>query len=390
MIDFLFKEKSLKSIISILFILAFLVTSLMAYKNAINLNPWSLGDWLINYQGGFVRRGLSGEIYYMFSNYLKISPEYFVFGTQIILYAIFYIVSFLLIKNELQNKEYLLLIFSPVIFYFQVFDLAAVGRKEILYLSMFALMIYFIKNANNRKSETTIYIFIFLFSVLILMHEMFIIYFPYIIIVFILKIGLKNKIKKILIISSLPIISFFLSLFYKGDSIVAIEIFNSLHNIGCNIKGGAIGSIGWTTSDGLRLVWKGVSELNYIPKYILATILSLLAFYPIIYKFRIILSNKLNLLLLFLSIIGTILVMVVAWDWGRFIYIHIASLFFISLLISSDSEYKVTFLNKIPNICFLLLIIINFSIWRLPHCCSGNIFLYQFHMIFKALSYIGL
>ena len=37
--------------------------------------------------------------------------------------------------------------------------------------------------------------------------------------------------KKILIISSLPIISFFLSLFYKGDSIVALEIFNSLHNI---------------------------------------------------------------------------------------------------------------------------------------------------------------
>jgi len=30
-------------------------------------HPWQTGDWLINYQSGFVRRGLIGELFFMLS-----------------------------------------------------------------------------------------------------------------------------------------------------------------------------------------------------------------------------------------------------------------------------------------------------------------------------------
>ena len=39
-------------------------------------DSWTIGEWLINYQGGFVRRGLLGEAIYLLCNVIKISPIY--------------------------------------------------------------------------------------------------------------------------------------------------------------------------------------------------------------------------------------------------------------------------------------------------------------------------
>ena len=36
-------------------------------------DSWTIGEWLINYQGGFVRRGFLGEGIYLFSTATKIS-----------------------------------------------------------------------------------------------------------------------------------------------------------------------------------------------------------------------------------------------------------------------------------------------------------------------------
>ena len=32
------------------------------------MGNWALGEWLINYEGGFVRRGLLGQIFQIFDN----------------------------------------------------------------------------------------------------------------------------------------------------------------------------------------------------------------------------------------------------------------------------------------------------------------------------------
>ena len=36
-------------------------------------NDWSISEWLINYKGGFTRRGLGGEINIFLSNFFSIS-----------------------------------------------------------------------------------------------------------------------------------------------------------------------------------------------------------------------------------------------------------------------------------------------------------------------------
>ena len=61
------------------------------YDNAINRDAWQYGEWLINYQHGFVRRGIAGEIIYLFSVIFNdnIQISFFVILSSIVLLYFF-------------------------------------------------------------------------------------------------------------------------------------------------------------------------------------------------------------------------------------------------------------------------------------------------------------
>ena len=54
--------------LQIFFIILALLSLLRLYDNASNLDAWQFGEWLINYEGGFVRRGIPGEFFYQIHN----------------------------------------------------------------------------------------------------------------------------------------------------------------------------------------------------------------------------------------------------------------------------------------------------------------------------------
>ena len=49
------------------FVILSIISLARLFDNAIQLDSWQYGEWLINYQSGFVRRGIIGEIIYFFS-----------------------------------------------------------------------------------------------------------------------------------------------------------------------------------------------------------------------------------------------------------------------------------------------------------------------------------
>ena len=59
-------------------ILIFFGIPLNLYKNSSYDNSWTIGEWLISYAGGFVRRGLPGELIHIISTNLAISPIYLI------------------------------------------------------------------------------------------------------------------------------------------------------------------------------------------------------------------------------------------------------------------------------------------------------------------------
>ena len=60
------------------------------YYTTKELSLGQYSDWLINYQGGFVRRGLIGEILYQIHNLTTIRLDLIIFFTVSLLYILFY------------------------------------------------------------------------------------------------------------------------------------------------------------------------------------------------------------------------------------------------------------------------------------------------------------
>ena len=63
-------------------------------------NDTSISEYLINYQGGFTRRGLPGEILFRISDYFNLSLRFSIFIFQSIIYL-----SFLMLLTEEKKQS---------------------------------------------------------------------------------------------------------------------------------------------------------------------------------------------------------------------------------------------------------------------------------------------
>ena len=62
------------------------------YKNRFYDNSWTVGEWLISYSGGFIRRGLPGQVIFYLSSNFDINP---IFLTWLISVFQYYFLFFL-------------------------------------------------------------------------------------------------------------------------------------------------------------------------------------------------------------------------------------------------------------------------------------------------------
>ena len=104
------KHLFLKSFFTFLFIFSIF----KLYDNAVSRDAWQYGEWLINYQNGFVRRGIIGELIFnlakLFNNNVELS---FLIITSLTCF-IYYLLSYLLFQKIDLNKIWYLILFSPI------------------------------------------------------------------------------------------------------------------------------------------------------------------------------------------------------------------------------------------------------------------------------------
>lgn len=201
---------------------------------------------------------------------------------------------------------------------------------------------YLSKTKSDKVFEKKIYIILLIYPFIILSHEMLAIFLPYIVSVYIFKIKLdKNKIVKLFILWSFSIIAFLLSLYYSSSEEQIIAILSSLEEINYEISSnsGAILWLKYSAFDGFNVVLNKLLSNNY-EFYILRVVLALIAYIPIYKKLLSVINNKLILTLILFSLVGSLLLFVVAIDWGRFIYIHLVSLFLLSFLDNKICTYQ--------------------------------------------------
>ena len=94
--------------------LIFLLAVFYLYRKHQVGNDSTISEWIINYQGGFTRRGLIGEICFQFARMLNLELRYVIFLFQSILYFFFSSLLLIYIRDFKINWLIIFAIFSPL------------------------------------------------------------------------------------------------------------------------------------------------------------------------------------------------------------------------------------------------------------------------------------
>ncbi len=172
----------------------------------------SVAEWIINYQGGFGRRGLAGELLLNLSLLSKIHLQ------KIVLYFIYFVISVfhILLFNFFKKIEFnfylILVVLSPLFVIFPISELEALGRKDIL-IPLFFLIFCMLYDKYGIK--LLIFYLIILYSFLIFTHEVSIFYLPFFYLLIIFKIRKFNILNIFLLIFASIYFLIILILFIK-------------------------------------------------------------------------------------------------------------------------------------------------------------------------------
>ena len=327
-----------KILFNSIFLILIFYTTLSIFFSAISFN-WTFQDWNINYAGGFVRRGLSGEIFSTLNNFffkenlqlyfnVPIHLTYFYFLSLINI--TFYVLLLSFLKNMDLNFKNFFIIFSPISLPFVIYNTGATARKEIL---LFIGLLVFISILRSfYKKENSIIFLFFFFPLIILIHEGMIFFISIFIILFILSI--KGRIKKfdifsIIISTSISLSLFIITVIYKGETSQVLSICQNFDYIkNCS----TFSAISMLSNDHtLASFFKLLSERVISNKYLIYyPIFSILAFYPLCkyssnYYFEIYFKNnviKINFMFILLILfLNSLPLYVFTFDWGRWLNI---------------------------------------------------------------------
>ena len=336
----------------------FLIYYVLLYARVIfnGGDAWKTGDWLINYEGGLIRRGLIGQVLYEISR-LGISLLWIAFFLQSLIYfSIAYLILMLFFATK-RESSWLLFIFSPAfIFLFPFLTVQGGFRKEIIVFLSFCLLARGLIHGRFNQRYLILSLIVYIFAVF--SHESAV----FCLIFFLYLLFESTKSDPALKGIGRAYIAGFLiagagglvfSVSYPGGLYESNAICDSLKNIGLNQKI-CEGAIKYLRND---YNYALTSVAKVIPQYLL--------YYPIyliLAAVPLFLSDwwKKRLPLLILGFVSLIPMFIVALDWGRFIHIYIFMVF-VSILL--DTCNNSTHIRKIP----LIAVIIYTGVWGMPY-----------------------
>jgi hypothetical protein len=330
-------------------------------------NKYTFTDWLINYEGGFVRRGLLGQTVFEISNFLDIHIKYIILFFQITIYSIYFIIFNQVLLNIKINFFWLLLIFSPILFLYPLTELEALGRKDIFVISFFLIF----SIINYKNINTLVFSLIAIFSLSSFIHEITIFYIFHYLFVFFMKKRIFSREK----ISAKYYLIFFLSIFlllylnlYLHNFVVIENIVNSYDLDDFTEFSGSFSHISPSIdSVFLKTIYNIdiFSVIRYGFLFLINTI-PFIFFIKIKDSYKNKYFNTLNIYLV-ITLLSVPLYLLIL-DWGRVIYINynffiiiIIFLFGIDLVDMNYLEKKLKILNKKTKIFIFTFICLLFS-----------------------------
>jgi hypothetical protein len=145
-------------------------------SGAMSSAPFRVGDWLVSYDTGFVRRGFTGLPIIWATRAFHVQPETVIFWVQVALYTLLSLLLFALARRRRVNVWFLAFLFSPAGLLFPLYDVAVVGRKDLLFFVVFALYAWWMPRPGRRVTMALTFA---LGAAVTLTHELFFFFTPY-------------------------------------------------------------------------------------------------------------------------------------------------------------------------------------------------------------------
>ncbi len=273
---------------------------------------WTTSEWLINYQGGFTRRGLVGEILVQINTFFNFEIRNLVFIFEIILLFTYYFYLINFFKKVEFSPIIILIIFSPLGFLFPVTETEAIARKEVL---LFCLYLFYLGSILKGNQKITYLILLIGLPIINLVWDGNIFYIFFFIYTFFLsKINTNKKEVIIFLITLIPyLISFIILITTKSNDQMLEEMCKAI-NEPCF---GAMNFLDYSFKDQMNY---GLSRLKieYIIRYLFIFIICFFPFLFIFYDQK----NKTEIFLGYIvCIIPTFIFLYVSFDWGRYLNI---------------------------------------------------------------------
>ena len=293
----------------------------------------SISDWLINYAGGFVRRGLSGQIAVILANIFEIDLRSSILILQLLAFVSFYVCVYFFFKNIKFNRLNFLAIFCPLFILYPVAETEALGRKELVIFLIFILYLF----SDLQKISNQIYFKIFLFPLAVLIWEPVIFFLIYIFLIDLFSFKKKfSKTKLFYLILSYTFI--FLTFLFIYLSPISNENFNEMKNFlnsefdeSCYLSCKFVGNQSLNSFYELLVFNISHVKITYIIRYLLIIFVGYLPLFFLIKnsslnegeKFSSFIFKNLQLYHLFiLAFIPSIILFMVMYDWGRVVHIN--------------------------------------------------------------------
>ena len=279
---------------------------------------WQVGDWLIDYSGGVVRRGLSGQVFFFFAPDGQSAIALVVITQLVLAAALFGLIAVLYMRTD-RGPAWMMLVLSPAFVLFYALDITGNTRKELIVLV--ALAVAAVATRLGR-SQVGLWLALPIFAIGVLSHEAFVVTLPAF--AYLAFTSLSAERARIITGAyALPaIVALTVAVFRPGDSGLAGRICESWGQRGIDDCGGALAAIGIPASDMINALFTESFPGHWV--YLLPAALAALPFFAL----RFFPAQRL---------IGVITVAAVAplffigWDYGRWIVLIVAQLSLLAL-----------------------------------------------------------
>lgn len=387
------------AVFSLLFI-SLIIININFFRFFQNNSTYQFDPWMSNYQGGFVRRGMPGELFFQIHNLLDVHIGWMIFFFVCFLYFLFYFFFFLLISKIKLDRIIILSIFSPLSFYFPILNSKATGHKEIIFLLALSMLCYFIPKI--KKNEAKIIIF-FILIFLGLSHEGLLFYSLYFVIPYLLFYNFKN-LKEIFFditpIIFITLLLFLINYYYRGNEKHVIDICNSIKEF-VNPLCESSGQIAHLATPLEGYLLQKVSNYWYQDYFKIYGIGLILGFLPLFILFKNIkpcnfsfyFSKVNSLYFLIFPLIITSPIYLMGADWGRYLYIsYLSSLIILIFSLGNNIHFfeekiKSTNINIYKKFLFVIFLFFYGFGWTVPICCDNKFKSGIFNVFEKAIYY---